>query len=87
MMTPGCQINCKVANNDKGSTNGDKISDYEPNVAEGMMQPAESSNIEVGDTEPEEDNIGYVTTKAIGDADYKVSLLIFAKATCKLNFD
>ena len=75
MTTPGRQINRKVADNDKGSTDGDEISDYEPNVTGGAMQPAESSDIEVGDTEPEEDDLGYAITKAMGDADREVSLI------------
>ena len=50
-MGAACCINCKVAVNDKGSTDGSKIDDYEPDVAE---HPATASDNEA-DTEPEED--------------------------------
>ena len=73
-MRAGCCINCKVAVNNEGSTDGSEIDDYEPNVAE---HPATTSDNEAdeADTEPEEDtNLAYVSTKAMGDADREVSL-------------
>jgi hypothetical protein len=64
-------INRKVAVNDKGSTDGSKINDYEPDVAE---HPATASDNEA-DTKPEEDtDLAYASTKAMGDADREVSL-------------
>ena len=71
-MAAGCCINCKVAINDKGSSDGSKTSDYEPDVAE---LPAASSDKDAGETEQDEDtNIGYASTKAMGDADREVSV-------------
>ena len=73
-MRAGRCINRKVAVNDKGSTDGSEIDDYEPNVAE---HPATASDNEANgaDTEPEEDtNLAYASTKAMGDADHEVSL-------------
>ena len=68
----GCHINCKVAVNDKGSSNGSETSDYKPDVAE---LPAASSNKDAGETEQDKDtNIGYASTKAMGDADCEVSV-------------
>jgi hypothetical protein len=67
--------NRKVVVDDKGPTDGSEISDYEPDVAE---LPATSSDNEAGDTEPDEDSdIGYVSTKAMGDADREVSPFSF----------
>ena len=73
-MRTGRRINCKVAVNDEGSTDGSEIDDYEPDVAE---HPATASDNEAdeADTEPEEDtNLAYASTKAMGDADREVSL-------------
>ena len=45
MTAPGHQINrIKVADIDEGSSDGGEISDYEPNVADTVTQPAESSD-------------------------------------------
>ena len=73
-MRAGRHINRKVAVNDKGSTDGSKIDNYKPNVAE---HPATASDNEAdeADTKPEEDtNLAYASTKAMGDADCEVSL-------------
>ena len=85
-MRAGRRINCKVAVNDEGSTDGSKIDDYEPNVAE---HPATTSDNEAdeADTEPEEDtNLAYASTKAMGDADREVSLF-FVNMMWNFNFD
>jgi len=88
MTVPGHHINHKVADDDKGSTDGTDISDYEPDVAEAALPPAESSDIEVGDMDLKEDTgTSYAATKAMGDADREVSLLISANITCNLDFD
>ncbi len=72
-MAAGRRINRKVTSDDKGSTDGCEISNYEPDVAE---HPA-TSDIEAGNTKPEEDpNVGYVSTKAMGDADHVTSPFI-----------
>lgn len=74
-MAAACCINRKVVVNEEGtegSTDVSEISNFEPNVVE---LPATSSDIEAGDTEPDEDtNITYESTKAIGVADREVSL-------------
>jgi hypothetical protein len=72
----------KVGINNKASTNDSNSSDYEPDTAD---HPATSdinaadhpatSDIDTDDTEPDEDpEIAYMSTKAMGDADCKVSL-------------
>jgi len=67
---PGRHINHKVADDNKESSDSSEISDYEPNVAEAVILPAESSDIEVGDMEPEDDSdTGFTATKAMGDVD------------------
>lgn len=73
-MAAGRRINRKFIGDDKGSTDGSEISDYEPDVAE---HPATSSDNEAGNTEPDEDpDVGYASTKAMGDADREVSLFL-----------
>ena len=68
-MAAGCHINRKVAVNDKGSSNGSKTSDYEPNVAE---LPAASSDKHAGETEQDKDtDIGYASTK-VSRVDWRV---------------
>jgi hypothetical protein len=74
-MAAGCHINHKVAVNDKGSSDGSETSDYKPNVAE---LPAASSDKDASKTEQDEDtDIGYVSTKAMGDADCEVSVFSY----------
>ena len=74
-MAAARRINRKVAVDEEGSegsTDVSEISDFEPDVVE---LPATSSDIEAGDTEPDEDtDIAYASTKAMGDADREVSL-------------
>jgi len=71
-MAASRRINHKVAINHKGSTDGSEISDYESDVAE---HPATSSDNGAGNTKPDEDtDIGFMSTKAMGDADREVSL-------------
>ena len=66
---PGHHINCKVIIDDKGSTDGGEINNYEANIAE---HPATTSDDEAGDTEP--NDLAYTSTKAMGDADHEVRL-------------
>jgi hypothetical protein len=64
--------NCKVAIDVDVPSDGSEMSEYEFDVV--VEHPA-TSDIEAGDTEPDEDtDIGYATTKAMGDADREVSL-------------
>ena len=73
----GCRINRKVAVDDKGSSDGSETSDYEPDVAE---LPAASSDKDAGETEQDEDtDIGYASTKAMGDADHEVSVFSYLR--------
>ncbi|KAN0113659.1 hypothetical protein V8E52_007458, partial [Russula decolorans] len=70
-MAAGRSINRKVAIDDNGSTDGSEVSDYEPDVVE--LPPASSDN-EAGETKPDEEaDIGYTSTKAMGDADREES--------------
>jgi hypothetical protein len=70
-------INRKVAIDDNGSTDGSEVSDYKPDVVE--LPPASSDN-EAGETEPDEEaDIGYASTKAMGDADREVSISFLQK--------
>lgn len=69
----GRRINRKIGVDDKESSDGSEISDYEPDVAEHPV----TSDIEAGDTEPDEDpELAYVSTKAMGDADREVSRFV-----------
>ena len=70
-MAAGRRINRKVAIDDNDSTDGSEVSDFEPDIVE---LPAQSSDNDAGDTEPDEDGgLGYASTKAMGDADREVS--------------
>ena len=63
----------KVGVDDNESTDGSKISNYDPDT---LDHPA-TSDIEAGDTEPDEDHkIAYMSTKAMGDVDHEVSLFL-----------
>ena len=66
------RVNRKVTTNsdDEGSTNSSEHDNYEPDVAE---HPATTSDGNGGDTESDED-VGYASTKAMGDVDHEVSL-------------
>ena len=76
-MAAGCRINRKVAVDDKGSSDGSETSNYEPDVAE---LPAASSDKDAGETEQDEDtDIGYASTKAMGDADHEVSVFSYLR--------
>jgi hypothetical protein len=70
-MAAGRRINRKVAVDDEGSTDGGEINDYKPHIAE---HPATTSDDEAGDTKP--DDLAYVSTKAMGDADCEVRLFL-----------
>lgn len=68
-------MNCKVTINNEGLTNGSELSKYEFEIAE---IPATSSDNDTDNIEPDEDaDIGYASTKAMADANHKVSLLSF----------
>jgi hypothetical protein len=73
-MAAGHHINCQVAVDGKGSTDGSEINDYKPDVAE---HPATTSDDKADDTEPEEDtNLTYASTKAMGDTDHEVICIL-----------
>ena len=74
-MAAGRCINHKVTIDDKGSSDGSETSDYKPDVAE---LPAASSDKDAGETEQDKDtDIGYASTKAMGDADREVSVFSY----------
>ena len=65
------RTNRKVVDVDAPS-DGSEMSEYEFEV---VMDHPGTSDIEAGDTEPDDDtDIGYASTKAMGDADREVSL-------------